>query len=250
VLEEALKTFTAHRLPKPSAKPETSSSILRAELERLSGYEAALALVLRNSDQHTGRLAERFVFTNWFGETPEEIEPEQQHIIALLKAYDEALDEVKSYAAERGQRAQRLTDILRIRRFLRTVKENEKGFVQLLGMKPSRGTPVVQDRRDKILEKALEIDRLRSEGLSWKKIGRALGTTPQAAKRLHEREVSNLPEARIKNIAKEIAARMKQKPLPIGKAKARSAALGKEITEQNRRAAKASRRSQSKKPAR
>jgi hypothetical protein len=70
---------------------ETPSSTLRAELERLSGHEAALARVLRNSDQHTGKLAERFVFINWFGETPEEIEPEEQHIIDLLKQYDEAL---------------------------------------------------------------------------------------------------------------------------------------------------------------
>jgi hypothetical protein len=48
-------------------------------------------LVLRNSDQHIGRLAERFIFTNWFGETPEEIEPEEQHIIDLLNEYDAAL---------------------------------------------------------------------------------------------------------------------------------------------------------------
>jgi hypothetical protein len=47
--------------------------------------------VLRNSDQHTGKLAERFVYLNWWGETPEEIEPEEQHIIDLLKQYDEAL---------------------------------------------------------------------------------------------------------------------------------------------------------------
>jgi hypothetical protein len=72
-----------------STKPETPSSILRAELERLSGPEAALARVLRNSDQHIGKLAERFVFINWFGETPDVIEPEEQHIIDLLKKYDD-----------------------------------------------------------------------------------------------------------------------------------------------------------------
>ena len=55
--------------------------------------------------------------------------------------------------------------------------------------------------------------------------------TPQAAKRLYERELQNLPEAK----AKGIAARMKRKPPPIGKAKARSAALGKEIATLNRR---------------
>ena len=58
---------------------------------------------------------------------------------------------------------------------------------------------------------------------TWKEIGRACGMTPQAAKRLYERELSNLHEA----LAKEIAARMKQKPPPIGMAKARSAAPGK-----------------------
>jgi hypothetical protein len=63
---------------------------LRAELDCLSGHEAALKLVLRTSDQHIGKLAERFVRLNWFGETPAEIEPEEQYIIDLLNAYDAA----------------------------------------------------------------------------------------------------------------------------------------------------------------
>jgi hypothetical protein len=75
----------------PSTKPEKRSSSLRAELERLSGQEVVLARVLRNSDQHIGKLAERFVFINWWGETPEVIEEEEQHIIDLLKQYDAAL---------------------------------------------------------------------------------------------------------------------------------------------------------------
>jgi hypothetical protein len=29
------------------------------------------------------------VFINWFGETPDVIEPEEQHIIDLLKKYDD-----------------------------------------------------------------------------------------------------------------------------------------------------------------
>ena len=74
-----------------STKPETPSSILLAELERLSGHEAALARVLRTSHLHTGKLAERFVFLNWFGDKPDVIEPEEQHIIDLLKKYDETL---------------------------------------------------------------------------------------------------------------------------------------------------------------
>jgi hypothetical protein len=47
--------------------------------------------VLRNSDQLTGRLADAFIAKNWWGETPEVIEPEEQHIIDLLREYDEAL---------------------------------------------------------------------------------------------------------------------------------------------------------------
>ena len=172
-----------------------------------------------------------------------------EHIEKTLKTYraqrlprQVAGDDAKSYGAARVRRFQRLADLLRLRRFVRAVKAhssagNEKSLEQLLGLKPLPGRPVVQDRRDEILEKLLKIDLLRSEGLSWKEIGRALDTTAQAAKRLHERELQNLPEA----LAKEIAARMKQKPPPIGKAKARSAALGKEIAAQNRRPPKAGR---------
>ncbi|WP_143130840.1 hypothetical protein [Bradyrhizobium arachidis] len=50
-----------------------------------------MTLVLRNLDQHIGRLAERYVQINWWGETPEVIEPEEQHIIDLLNEYDAAL---------------------------------------------------------------------------------------------------------------------------------------------------------------
>lgn len=47
--------------------------------------------MLRNLDQHIGKLAERYVQINWWGETPEVIEPEEQHIIDLLDEYDAAL---------------------------------------------------------------------------------------------------------------------------------------------------------------
>jgi len=150
-----------------------------------------------------------------------------------------------------------LSDVRRLRwcaEILETA-ENKKDLEQLFGLKAGRGRPLVQDRRDKILEKLLKIVLLleprgptrqgKPARPSWKEIGPACGMTAQAAKRLFERELPNLPEA----LAKEIAARMKQKPPPIGKAKV-SAALGKEIAAQNRRAAKARRRSQNKKPAR
>jgi hypothetical protein len=78
-----------------SAKRATKSSTLRAELERLSGHSAALRLALRDLGQHTdkvgGRLADHYVSINWWGETPEEIEPEEQHVIDLLKKYDASL---------------------------------------------------------------------------------------------------------------------------------------------------------------
>ena len=94
---------------------------------------------------------------------------------------------------------------------------------------------MVQEERNKILEKLLKIRVLRSAGRQWKVIGRECGMTAQAARNLYQRELSNLPEA----LAKGISARMKQKPPPIGKAKARNAALGKEIAAHNRRAAEA-----------
>jgi hypothetical protein len=187
-----------------------------------------------------------------------------EHIEKTLKTYraqrlprQVAGDDAKSYGAARVRRFQRLADLLRLRRFVRAVKahssaRNEKSLEQLLGLKPLPGRPVVQDRRDEILEKLLKIDLLRSEGLSWKEIGRALDTTAQAAKRLHERELPNLGEARARQRAKEkarshaneIVARLEQRPPPIGTVKARNAALGKKIQARNRRAhrAKARRR--------
>jgi hypothetical protein len=51
---------------------------LRAELERLSGQDVVLRLVLRHLDQHSGKLAEGCI--NWWGETPEEIEPEERAV--------------------------------------------------------------------------------------------------------------------------------------------------------------------------
>ena len=92
-----------------------------------------------------------------------------EHIRETLKAYRAhklpkpvAGDDVEAYAAARGQRDQRLADVRRLRRVLGAVETylsagNKKSLDQLLGLKAGRGKPVVQDRRDKILEKALEI---------------------------------------------------------------------------------------------
>ncbi|MBR0802843.1 hypothetical protein JQ636_04765 [Bradyrhizobium japonicum] len=50
-----------------------------------------MARLLQHRDQHIGRLADGFVAINWWGEVPEVIEPEEQHIIDLLWEYDAAL---------------------------------------------------------------------------------------------------------------------------------------------------------------
>ena len=47
--------------------------------------------MLRHLDLHIGKLAYWYVHINWWGETPEEIEPEEQHIIDLLNEYDASL---------------------------------------------------------------------------------------------------------------------------------------------------------------
>ena len=75
---------------------------------------------------------------------------------------------VESYAAARGQRVQRLVDLRRLRSFVGAVEAycsvgNKEGLDQILGLKPGRGRPVDQDRRDKTLEKLLEIVLLLSE---------------------------------------------------------------------------------------
>jgi hypothetical protein len=77
--------------------PEKRSSILLAELERLSGQEAALARLLHGAAPPIGKLAEGFVQINWWGETPEVIEPEEQHIIDLLNEYDAALKDERAH---------------------------------------------------------------------------------------------------------------------------------------------------------
>ena len=66
-----------------STKPATTSSTLRAELERLSGDDPVLALLLRRKDRPT---AEDYIATNWpTGDLPEEVDEEEMHIIELLR---------------------------------------------------------------------------------------------------------------------------------------------------------------------
>ncbi|WP_445215472.1 hypothetical protein ACKWRH_23625 [Bradyrhizobium sp. Pa8] len=47
--------------------------------------------MLHNLHRHIGKLAEGYIGINWWGEEPEVIEPEEQHIIDLLNEYDAAL---------------------------------------------------------------------------------------------------------------------------------------------------------------
>jgi hypothetical protein len=75
----------------PLTKHEKKSSTLLAELEHLSGQDVVLRRVLRGQDRLIGKLAAMYVTINWWGETPEEIEPEEQHIIDLLNEYDASL---------------------------------------------------------------------------------------------------------------------------------------------------------------
>ena len=82
-----------------STKHAEKSSTLRAELERLSGHEAALALVIRDLDQRIGRLADSFVAINWWGEEPGDLDPEDQRIIDLLNQYDAELIAGRRWAA-------------------------------------------------------------------------------------------------------------------------------------------------------
>ncbi|QIO34331.1 hypothetical protein [Bradyrhizobium sp. 1(2017)] len=49
-----------------------------------------MAQVLHIKDRLTGRLAKEFIQINWWGEEPEVIECEEQHIIDLLNEYDAA----------------------------------------------------------------------------------------------------------------------------------------------------------------
>jgi hypothetical protein len=87
--DDIWKPFDRGEIPIDQARKNIST--LRAELERLSGQDTILKLVLRNSARHTGKLADAYVGINWWGETPEEIEPEEQHIVDLLKKYDASL---------------------------------------------------------------------------------------------------------------------------------------------------------------
>jgi hypothetical protein len=180
-----------------------------------------------------------------------------EHIKETIKAYGAheppapvAGDDVRSYAAARMRRDQWLADRQRLWWFFRAVKvygskKNKNSLEQLLGLPAGQGRPPVQERRNKILEKLLMIVLLRAPRgptrkaqrgqpapSSWKEVGAACGMSPQAARRLYERESPNLREA----LAKGIAARMGRKPPRVGEAKARNEARVKEMRAHNRRA--------------
>jgi hypothetical protein len=138
----------------------------------------------------------------------------------------------------------------RLRRFVSAAKANlsagnKKSFGQLLGLETGLGRP-----RGRKPGKSLDLVRKISEQretksetrktrqrkparTSWKEVGRDHGISDQAARKREKRAQPYLAE----EDAKEFVARLKQrqKPPPIGKAKARSAAMGKKIRARNRR---------------
>ena len=67
-------------------KPETRSSILLAELARLSGDDPVLKRLLQWKDRPT---AEEYIQANW-GTPPETIDDEEHHVIELLKELETA----------------------------------------------------------------------------------------------------------------------------------------------------------------
>ena len=67
--------------------PETRSSILLAELHSLAGHDCVLELLLQDGGRPT---ADDYIVSQWMGEDPGEIEPEDAHIIALLRQLETA----------------------------------------------------------------------------------------------------------------------------------------------------------------
>lgn len=75
-----------------SSKPEIRSSILLAELERLAGHHLVLKHLLQRKARPT---ADDYICLQWWGASLEDIDEEEQEIIALLKELEqEQLEEV------------------------------------------------------------------------------------------------------------------------------------------------------------
>jgi hypothetical protein len=159
-------------------------------------------------------------------------------------------DRVKSYFAAYIRRAHWLSNVQRLRWFFDAVEtygseKNKKSLPQLLGLIPGRGRPRGR-KPGKSLDLAREIFEHRETKSKthktrqgkpartrWKEVGRDHDKSDQAARKLLKRALPYLAE----EDANEFVARLKQrqKPPPIGKAKARSATMGKKIRARNRR---------------
>lgn len=71
------------------SKPETASSTLRAELERLSGDDPVLEQLLQTRAQPT---AKEYIETQWWDGLPEEIDDEEARVIELLRELEKTKD--------------------------------------------------------------------------------------------------------------------------------------------------------------
>jgi hypothetical protein len=92
----------------PMNKPEDRSSILRAELKRLSEYNQSLALLIQSGEPLT---AKRYLEGNYRGYLPEYLDPKEAEIVNLLTEYEalqqqpqDAVTESTSPAASHASR--------------------------------------------------------------------------------------------------------------------------------------------------
>jgi hypothetical protein len=160
-------------------------------------------------------------------------------------------DDVES-AGERGQRVLRLAILRRLRQFTNAVKAydsagSKKSIGWHLGLERGPGHPRGR-KSGRSLDTARKISEqreTRSETRKtkqgkpartmWKEVGSDHGISEQAARIRVKRALPYLAEEEAKEFVARLKQHSKQKPRPIGKAKARSAAIGKEITAHNRR---------------
>ena len=161
-------------------------------------------------------------------------------------------DDLEAYVAARARRAQWWADMRHLWGFIRAVEAylsegNKKRIGQHLGLERGRGNPGGRkpgksfDLGRKISEQRETKSETRKTKQGkpartrWKEVGLDHGMSDQAARKRAKR--ASL--VRAEDDAKEFAARLKQhleqKPPRAGKAKARSAAMGKKIRARNRR---------------
>jgi hypothetical protein len=159
---------------------------------------------------------------------------------------------VEAYAAERMQRDQWLSDVRRIWWFVSTVKAylsggNNRSLGRLLGLERAPGRPAGQKPgklsdwdRETAAQRATKSEKRKTRQgeaalKSWKEVALDLGKTPQAVRRRVQRAAPKLAEDKAREIAAALKQRLEQKPPPVGRAIAHSAARGKEIHAHNRR---------------